>query len=170
MKYKKKLFYSIVSLIFILLIVAVFLPSIISNRKNAPIWESCNKMDEIVRAEFKFYRQNGKYGTLKQLAEADLLDNKTSEGENFGYKFSIVVKENGFELDAFPVNYESFSDVNPQSFYSDERGIVWSTIEKGQRATEQDNIMSCEKGRYGTIVCGTRQTKEDCLETIRIKP
>ena len=117
---------------------------------------ACAEMVNILKVE-STYRQNhsGSYGTLEQLVESGLVKPEVAKGQVEGYVFSLTLKENGFELHAVPADYtksSGMSGTGADSFYGDEKGIVYGADKKGKHATSSDMEMICIDGQFGIRV------------------
>ena len=128
-------------------LVAIYLPGFLDFRTKNKWRMACVETGNILKAESD-YSQNhgGKYATLEQLAEGGLIDSDISKGQKYGYKFSLIVRGDGFEIHAVPANYRESSYASgrgARSFYGDEKGIVYGADKSGERATPNDANMKC---------------------------
>jgi hypothetical protein len=79
-------------------------------------------------AEQFFFRKNGTYTSLQQLAAKDtkLIPTEVADGVHFGYSFRLELCQNGFSLTVRPLKY---GETGSRSFYLDESGAVYETYE-----------------------------------------
>jgi hypothetical protein len=70
-----------------------------------------------------YFMDNGKYGLLGELADADMIDKELGSGKRGGYFFKVKPTEDGYSAVAWPVEPgESASE----SFFIDDTGVVRS--------------------------------------------
>jgi hypothetical protein len=79
----------------------------------------------------------GRYGTLKELVDSNLVDGSFSSGERSGYKFDVEPTNggDGFTTTAVPVQY---GVTGTTSFYSDESGVIRGADKNGEKAGSED--------------------------------
>ena len=82
-------------------------------------------------------RGGGSYGTLKQLADAQLIDARLGGGEKNGYKFDVKITSDKFcEIVATPVHY---GITGQNSFYlNSSDGVIRRADKQGAEATATD--------------------------------
>src|SRR5687768_10760689 len=67
-------------------------------------------------AEQNFRSKSSRYGTLKDLAEAGLINSQLASGEKHGYRFELSAERDSFVMVAFPLKYPR----NQWSLYLDQ--------------------------------------------------
>jgi hypothetical protein len=75
-------------------------------------------------AEKVFVSNNGKYGTLQELAASGLIESKLATGMNDGYRFDLSVNGKSYKATAVPITYD---ETGSWSFYVNETGIIRGT-------------------------------------------
>jgi hypothetical protein len=83
---------------------------------------------------------NGSYGTLKQLADAQLVDAQLGSGEKNGYRFQVkLTSPSSYEVVATPAQY---GITGRNSFYISSHDVVIHSADKrGAEATASDPIL-----------------------------
>ena len=76
-----------------------------------------SKISGICRGQKIFFKKNGRYGTYKELVNADLADDDFVRG--WGYTSEIKITETGYFASVTP---NSFAKV--AMFYVDEKGVI----------------------------------------------
>ena len=78
----------------------------------------------------------GSYGTLKQLIDAQSINQQTGTGENRGYKFDVRATGSSYEAVATPVTYGL---TGLKSFYmNSSNSAIHAADKKGAEATASD--------------------------------
>lgn len=95
---------------------------------------------KIREAEVTFKKSAGRYGTLKELAAARLLDSSIASGTRQGYRIDVRPKEQSYVAVAMPVEYgeNAYKGTGSRSFYLDSSGIIRSGDKKGAEADLND--------------------------------
>ena len=102
---------------------------------------------EKIRDAEKLYKQkfgNGNYASIEQLIEKDLLEEKFSDGIEYGYKFSLEVEKNRYRLSVTPeqkikdVN-ENRIEVEQLSLYVDETGVIRASVKASKPADSESH-------------------------------
>lgn len=134
---------SILSLVIIFPIgiaLAIELPDVLASRRAANEESSIQALRTIRAAEATYASTSGKgaYGTLDQLAAAQLIDSKLATGIRSGYKFTVEVEAGEhnrsarFQAVGVPLTYGS---TGIRSFYVDEDSIIRGEDNRGTDAT-----------------------------------
>lgn len=92
-------------------------------------------MKAIKSAEKSFYTSNGRYGTLEELFEANLIDKFLAGGAKQGYRYQLLIKNSSYEVTAVPEQYGAAGDL---SFYLNDTGIIRARDRKGEKADQTD--------------------------------
>ena len=89
---------------------------------------------------YKVTKGAGKYGSLKELAEAGLVKNNLSEGHDLGYRFNIKVIGNSYMATAVPEAYgeNAYKGTGAISYFVDETGVIRWGDKKGAEANSND--------------------------------
>jgi hypothetical protein len=88
----------------------------------------------------------GEFGSLEELKDAQLLDERLSGGVLNGYRFEIEVYEGGsYGLTASPVEYPN---TGMRSFYTSEAGVIRAADKRGRPADENDAALT-DNRNYG---------------------
>ena len=100
-----------------------------------------------IRAAQQRYKSTkgvGKYGSLRELVEADLLKSSLSNGEESGYRFAIRTSDMGYVATAVPLKY-GVGGTGFFSYYVDETGTIRAADKNGEEAGKDAPPIS-EKG------------------------
>jgi len=91
-------------------------------------------------AQQTYKNTKGKYGTLKELAEAGLIKAALSDGHYSGYRYDIRVASNSYAALATPEEYGKTigSSTGGISLFIDETGIIRHGFKQGKEATVND--------------------------------
>jgi len=133
---------SLVIVIPVGVIAAIAIPNLLAARRAANEGSSITSLRQILNAETTYYGIHEKYGTLEELAAAELLPSTLSSGIRNGYKFRIDLPTRnypqtpGFEAVGVPVTYPNNGR---NSFYIDETGIIRAADNHGSDATRLDS-------------------------------
>jgi len=105
-------------------------PPMVQNERMA-----IGMMYRIVYAEqdYKKSKGNGSYGTLEQLIAVDLIPKEVIE--NSGYKFTLTINGDQFELTTVPSEY---GKSGTQSFFLDQTGVLRGGDRNGAPASASD--------------------------------
>jgi hypothetical protein len=82
----------------------------------------------------------GRYGTLKELADAGLIKPALSDGRDWGYRFEIRVTGNSYSAVAVPEKYGArrYTGTGGISLYVDETGVIRGEDKGGREANAND--------------------------------
>jgi hypothetical protein len=82
----------------------------------------------------------GRYGTLKELADAGLIKSALSDGRDGGDRFEIRVAENSYSAVAVPEKYGArrYTGTGGISLYVDETGVIRGEDKGGREANAND--------------------------------
>jgi len=140
---------STVLIVPLLIIMAIAIPNLLASRRAANEGASMAVLRTIHSAEATYQATTGRgsYGTLDQLADAQLINPDfaaKAETGRYGYKFKLEVGSSsynsmredselpGFHLVAVPMEYGSSGN---RSFYIDETGVIRGEDAHGREAT-----------------------------------
>lgn len=138
---------SILSLVIIVpigIVAAIAIPNILASARAANESSSIAVLRRIYAAEQTYQSVHEKFGTMDELAAADLVDPQVARGRRFGYEFKLEVtpgysatgedsRVTGFHVVGVPVTYGSSGR---RSFYVDETGVIRGEDNRGAEATE----------------------------------
>lgn len=119
---------------------AIEIPDALASQRAANEEASIQTLRTIHKAEatYAFTIGKGAYGTLDQLAAAQLIDSELASGIRNGYKFTVAVSTGGhrespgFQAVGVPLTYEG---TGIRSFYVDENSIIRGGDSRGAGAT-----------------------------------
>jgi competence protein ComGC len=77
---------------------------------------------------------NGRFGTLKQLGQQNLIDRSLASGTKHGYQFIVTFQSDSFEIRATPLN----TPTNARSFYLSADGVIRGASKQGGSANATD--------------------------------
>jgi type II secretory pathway pseudopilin PulG len=119
------------------LIASIAIPNLLASRRAANEASAISCLRTIGTAETTYSSTvgGGSYGTLAQLAAAQLVSSELSSGERHGYRFSVQTTARGFEATATPLTYGS---TGLRSFYASEEGEIHVGLNHGLPATASD--------------------------------
>lgn len=132
---------SFVTVVPVGIIAAIAIPNLLAARRAANEASSLVSLREIAEAEDTYYSVHQEYGTLEQLAAAQLINPDLAVGIRNGYKFKInastnaYTKQPAFEAVAIPTDY---SNSGRRSFYVDETWVIRAADARGAEATRFD--------------------------------
>jgi hypothetical protein len=87
--------------------------------------EAANRiMRDIRTAEAAFKKDFGRYGTLKELAEAQLISNSLADGIDKGYNFEMKPNVDSYEVIAVPLERDDKYQYVGWSFYLNQSGVI----------------------------------------------
>ncbi|MEP6819660.1 MAG: DUF4190 domain-containing protein [bacterium] len=132
---------SVVMIVPILIVAAIAIPNLLASRRAANEGATIHALQKIHAAETTYQATSGDgaFGTLDQLAEANLIDSELARGVRFGYKITIETtapipnRLGEFHAVGIPVTYGSSGR---RSFYVDESGVIRAEDNLGKEATE----------------------------------
>jgi type IV pilus assembly protein PilA len=132
---------SIVIIVPIGIIAAIAIPNLLASRRAANEGSALHAMRDFSSAEESYFSVYGKYGTLEQLAAANLIDDQLASGTRNGYRFKITLPisasraEQGFETFAVPAEYPN---TGRRSFFMNQTGVICGADKHGIEATSLD--------------------------------
>ena len=132
---------SSVALVFVLPIVAaIAIPTLLASRRAANEAAAVSTMRKLHAAEATYFSTagDGGYGTLKQLADNELIPRELTTGEQNGYRFQVVAAGEHFALTARPEDYPMSGK---RSFYICEDGVIRAADKRGLAAGADDPPM-----------------------------
>jgi hypothetical protein len=92
-------------------------------------------------AAYKVTKGAGRYGNLKELGAAGLIDSSLASGSKEGYRFEVRVRGDSFEAIAIPIKY---LDTGIMSFYLDHTGVIRYRDKEGGEANVNDSPVDNE--------------------------
>jgi type II secretory pathway pseudopilin PulG len=115
----------LVSFAFVGIIAAIAVPNLLAARRAANEGMAIRSLRQISSAEAMYQSNFGKYATLEELAEQNLIDAALATGTKSGYRFAIELTAEqsveGYAVTGVPVTYHSTGN---RSFYIDESQVV----------------------------------------------
>jgi type IV pilus assembly protein PilA len=133
---------SLVSFVPMGVIAAIAIPNLLAARRAANEGSAMASLRTLHAAEETYQSTNGagKFGTLNELAAANLIDLKLATGNKNGYNFTVELTTDesnypGFAAVARPLTYRTDG---VRSFYVDETGIIRAGDNSGGPATKMD--------------------------------
>lgn len=131
------------ALIPVLIIAAIAIPNLLAARRAANEGSAINALRTIHSAEatWQATKGNGKYGTLFELYNNNLISTELAKGERSGYKFKVELVSTrddglpGFEIVGVPTDYGA---TGRRSFFIDETGVIRGADARGMDATKYD--------------------------------
>jgi hypothetical protein len=127
---------SIISLTCMFMIIAI--PNAFHAYRAANEGSAQSSMRTICKAEVAYQEILGKYGTLQELAAANLIDPKLASGTKSGYAFNVTLDSENlerFELTGVP---ETYGKTGVRSFYVDEKLVLRGADNDGEPLTRMD--------------------------------
>ena len=124
------------------IILAIAVPNLLAARRAANEGAAISGLREIVSAQGTYEATvgNGSFGSLAELRQSDLLEEKLATGYRHGYRFTVVAFEGGCEARAVPMTY---GKTGIRSFYvSCEEGEVRGADKNGGPAEESDPLLN----------------------------
>ncbi|MDQ2936686.1 MAG: DUF4190 domain-containing protein [Acidobacteriota bacterium] len=132
---------SVVIIVPIGIIAAIAIPNLLASRMSANEGSVMSTMRKIHSAEATFQATHDTYGTLDELAEAQLIDPDLASGRRRGYKFKITITPAG---PSYPVGFEAvgvpleYGSSGRRSFLIDETGVIRAANNRGGDPTRTD--------------------------------
>jgi type II secretory pathway pseudopilin PulG len=129
---------SIVSFFYVGIVMAIAIPNLLASRRAANEAGAIRNVRLLAAAQetFQATAGDGRYGTLQELANAGLIDEKLSRGVMFNYVFEVKPDSSSYEVLATPKKDE---DTSGRSFYlSSADGVVRGAKKGGMAATAFD--------------------------------
>lgn len=135
------------------IILAVAIPNLLASRRAANEASAINILRTIAASEATYQSTsgNGEFGTLRELANAQLIDVRLARGTRNGYRFMVRVKPTlspdepaSYEAVAMPISYRRSG---LRSFYIDETGVIRFADKRGAEADADDAPLDADWGR-----------------------
>ena len=131
------------------IVAGIVVPNLLASRRAANEGATLSTLRRIQSAQetYQATTGEGQFGTLEQLVTARLVHPALADGKNYGYKFTVRIKEvdyadqPGFEAVAVP---ETYGSSGIRSFYVDETGVIRAADNRGAMATALDNPLDNE--------------------------
>jgi type II secretory pathway pseudopilin PulG len=123
------------------IIAAIAIPNLLASRRAANEGATIQAIRTIHSGEATFQSLHGKFATLEELGEAQLIRPELATGTRSGYKFRIdvsprdVLRPDGFGVVVTPVDYPMSGR---RSFYLDETGVIRGGDFQGADAKKED--------------------------------
>ena len=123
------------------IIAAIAIPNLLASRRAANEGATIQSIRTIHSGEATFQSLHGKFATLDELGEAQLIRPELATGMRSGYKFRIdvsprdVLRPDGFAVVVTPVDYPMSGR---RSFYLDETGVIRGGDLQGADAKKED--------------------------------
>ena len=124
------------------MIAAIAIPNLMAARRAANEGSAQASLRTLHAAEATYQSTSGagKFGTLNELAAANLIDLKLATGNKNGYNFTVELTTDdlnypGFEVVARPLTYRTDG---VRSFYVDQTGVIRAGDNSGGPATKMD--------------------------------
>lgn len=133
------------------IVAAIAIPNLLAARRAANEGSAMATLRSISIAETTYQSTHETYGTLEQLAEAQLLNPETATGLRHGYQFKVQMSPSeysepaGYEVVGVPITYPS-SGV--RSFYTDETGVIRAADAQGRNATRFDSPLDGDRDDF----------------------
>ncbi len=108
--------------------------------------EAKYSMQDIKRAEVEFRAKQGRYGSLRELSYAGLINPSVASGVHSGYRFYLKLRDDSYEAFAVPVRYneDALKGTGRLSFYVNESGVIRAGVHDGKEANADDPALSEE--------------------------
>ena len=143
---------SLVSFVPMGIIAAIAIPNLLASRRAANEGSAMSSLRTLSSAEMTYQATSGdgKFGTLSELAAANLIDSKLATGTKNGYIFTLELTTNeldapGFEVMGVPMTYGS---TGIRSFYIDETGVMRGGDNSGKPSTKTDRPLNSDLDYY----------------------
>lgn len=132
---------SLVSVVPVGIISAIAIPNLLASRRAANEGAAIGSLRAIAAAQNEYQATvgDGEFGTLEELAGAELLDPQLASGVKRGYRFEVEVYESSYGVTASPLEY---SDTGTRSFYTSETGVIRAADKHGRAADENDPALN----------------------------
>jgi hypothetical protein len=118
---------SLTSAVPIGIIAAIAIPNLLAARMAANEGAALSSLRTVANAEATFQSEHGRYASLEELGDANLIDSLLAHGAKSGYRFTVEVKPKqsyapeGFAVMAMPQTYQSSGR---RSFFIDESMVM----------------------------------------------
>lgn len=141
---------SLVTVVPVGIIAAIAIPNLLASRRAANEGSALASLRTIASAEMVYQSTTGRgqYGTLSDLAAANLIDSKLATGTKNGYKFTVEVTTDemnypGFAVVGVPIDYRN---TGTRSFYIDQTGVIRAGDNSGGPSTKMDDPLDMNYG------------------------
>lgn len=104
----------------------------IAIRRNIEDALNSLRLLRVAEESYRVKLGHNRYGTLKELYNAGLIDAELRSGTKAGYRFELAPSETSFKLTVIPIRYGTTCD---WSFYLDESGVI-----RGQTSKRGANV------------------------------
>lgn len=130
---KRHVGFSLIELLIVLVIIgiiaAIFIPNLLAARRSANEGSAISSVGKILDAEKAFQEKTGQYGTLAELRDRRLIDERLASGTKGGYRFSLPeIDEGGTRsqllISAHPTTPEGISQTGQRRFGATEDGVI----------------------------------------------
>lgn len=128
------------SLVFMIpIMAAIAIPNMLAARKSANEFAALGRLRTIASAQVTYAENANKYGTIKELIAANLLDTSYDQTVITGYKLTLTVTgDNSYEAVMTPETTSS----GGRSFYISEDGVVHFSTVPGKVADDTDPVLA----------------------------
>ena len=125
---------------------AIVIPNLLAARRAANEGSAISTMRLLSMAQAEHLQDFGKYGTLDELAEHNLIERRLASGTKSGYNFAIQLTTNendlpGCVITGVPVSYPSSGG---RSFYIDETLVIRYANKSGRPASKLDDPLDSD--------------------------
>ena len=140
---------TLVSIVPVAIIAAIAIPNLLASRRAANEGSAIYSLRQISSAQATYQGNFGKFATLNELAEQNLIDTKLATGTKNGYRFAVEITTDednleGFVVTGVPVTYQSSGR---RSFYVDETLILRAADASGGPASKYDQPLESDLPR-----------------------
>lgn len=134
-----KIFSIVALLVCILILLAIFLPGLLT-ADNARKESSALTALAKIRSAEKAFRNMGanRYGTLKELVEKGVIDSTLEDSVENGYRFTLKLEGAGYEVVATPLKSDC---TRCRSFYLDQSENIRGAAKNGADANVTDPVL-----------------------------
>lgn len=121
---------------------SVAAPSVFTADSARNETSAVKSLRSILDAQRTFRASSGRCGTLKELADAGLLDTELGSGTKDAYHFSLRLEGNHFETFAVPTSYGAYFGTGRKSFYMDYSGNIHEGDKNGGEGSSDDELIT----------------------------
>lgn len=120
---KFQLWATVVSISIVVALILHFSPGDFSSAKDKNQVAAMMNVFLVKKSEAHFYVNHGRYGTLQELGPAGgkLIPHEVADSAWKGYRVQLEITQNGYNLSAWPIIYET---TGTASYFSDQSGVV----------------------------------------------
>lgn len=96
----------------------------------------------IRNAERTYFQQYGRYGSLKELAELDLIARSLADGRSSGHIFELRLEYNNYHLTVIPEDLEQLRSKNNGeilTFYVDGTSLIRASVDRNKIADSSND-------------------------------